>query len=115
MYLVAVLDWRSWRLSNTMESEICIEALHAAVNCAQCVPIISNNDQGSQFTSKSFTGASRNLGVAISMDGRGRSLDNIFIERLLRSYKTEEVYLHDYESAPQLSPGKRSMVRLLQQ
>ena len=110
MYLVAVMDWwsryvLSWRISNTMEADFCIEALHAAVDHAQCVPLIFNNDQGSQFTSKPFTSALRTLGVAISMDGRGRYLDNIFIERLWRSYKTEEVYLHDYEDVAQLYRG----------
>ena len=95
----------SWRLSNTMEADFCIEALHAAVDRAQCVPLIFNNDQGSQFTSQPFTGALKKLGVAISMDGRGRYLDNIFIERLWRSYKTEEVYLHDYEGVSQLYRG----------
>lgn len=110
MYLVAVMDWwsryvLSWRLSNTMEADFCIEALHAAVDHAQCVPLIFNNDQGSQFTSQPFTGALKKLGVAISMDGRGRYLDNIFIERLWRSYKTEEVYLHDYEGVSQLYRG----------
>ena len=110
MYLVAVMDWwsryvLSWRLCNTMEADFCIEALHAAVDHAKCVPLIFNNDQGSQFTSQPFTGALRELGVAISMDGRGRYLDNIFIERLWRSYKTEEIYLHDYEGFPQLHRG----------
>ena len=110
MYLAAIMDWwsryvLSWRLSNTMEADFCIEALHAAVDHAQCVPIIFNNDQGSQFTSHPFTGALKDLGVAISMDGRGRYLDNIFIERLWRSYKTEEVYLNDYEEVPQLYQG----------
>lgn len=107
MYLVAVMDWwsryvLSWSLSNTMDVEFCLEALHEAMALVTSNPLIFNTDQGSQFTSRPFTEALRQLGVAISMDGRGRYLDNIFIERLWRSYKTEEVYLKDYEDVPQL-------------
>lgn len=110
MYLVAIMDWwsrhvLSWRLSNTMDTDFCIESLHAAVEHAQSLPWIFNNDQGSQFTSQPFTGALKTLGIAISMDGRGRYLDNIFIERLWRSYKTEEIYLHDYAGVPDLHSG----------
>lgn len=110
MYLVAVMDWwsryvLSWRLCNTMEADFCIDALHAAVDHAQCAPLIFNNDQGSQFSSTSFTDALKGHGVAISMDGRGRYLDNIFIERLWRSYKTEEIYLNDYAGVAQLHHG----------
>jgi putative transposase len=99
LYLVAVMDWYSrhvlaWRLSNTLAGSFCIEALQAAL----CVgrPEIFNSDQGSQFTSTAFTARLEEAGVAISMDGRGRALDNVFIERLWRSVKHEEVYLRDY-------------------
>lgn len=99
LYLVAVMDWYSrhvlsWRLSNTLDGEFCLEALEDAL--ASNKPEIFNSDQGSQFTSSSFTGCLERHGVRISMDGRGRALDNVFIERLWRSLKYEEVYLKDY-------------------
>jgi putative transposase len=99
LYLTAVMDWYSryvlaWRLSNTLEGSFCGEALDEAL--AGCRPEIFNSDQGSQFTSAAFTGRLEQCGVAISMDGRGRALDNVFIERLWRSVKYEEVYLKDY-------------------
>ena len=99
LYLTAVMDWYSryvlaWRLSNTLEGSFCCEALDEAL--ADCRPEIFNSDQGSQFTSAAFTGRLEKCGVAISMDGRGRALDNVFIERLWRSVKYEEVYLKDY-------------------
>ena len=99
LYLTAVLDWHSryvlsWRLSNTMEGSFCLEALDEALS--QGRPEIFNTDQGSQFTAAAFTGRLEKCGVAISMDGRGRALDNVFIERLWRSVKYEEVYLKDY-------------------
>lgn len=99
LYLVAVMDWYSryvlsWRLSNTLEGTFCMEALEEALGRAR--PEIFNTDQGSQFTASSFTGRLEAAGVAISMDGRGRALDNVFIERLWRSVKYEEVYLKDY-------------------
>ncbi len=98
-YLVAVMDWFSryvisWRLSVFMDVEFCIEALDAAL--ARARPEIFNSDQGSQFTSEAFTARLAAKGVAISMDGRGRYRDNIYIERLWRSVKYEEVYLKDY-------------------
>jgi putative transposase len=98
-YLVAVMDWHSrfvlsWALSVTMELDFCVEALSMALRRAQ--PGIFNSDQGSQFTSERFTGELKTHGIAISMDGRGRCFDNIFIERLWRSLKYEEVYLNDY-------------------
>ncbi len=110
MYLVAVMDWwsravLSWRLSNTMDVGFCLEALQGAVDQTGRVPLIFNTDQGSQFTSIEFIGALRTLGVAVSMDGRGRYLDNIFIERLWRSYKTEDVYIKNYESVIDLRCG----------
>jgi putative transposase len=99
LYLVAVMDWYSrhvlsWRLSNTLEGSFCVEALEAAL--AGATPEIFNTDQGSQFTAAAFTSRLESRGVAISMDGRGRALDNVFIERLWRSVKYEEVYLKDY-------------------
>jgi putative transposase len=99
LYLVAVMDWYSryvlsWRLSNTLEGTFCIAALDEAL--ANGRPEIFNTDQGSQFTASSFTARLEAAGVAISMDGRGRALDNVFVERLWRSVKYEEVYLKDY-------------------
>jgi len=97
LYLVAVMDWAtrhvlSWRLSNTLEASFCIEALEEALE-KYGAPKIFNTDQGAQFTSLAFTGALREAGVQISMDGRGRCMDNIFIERLWRSLKYEAIYL----------------------
>ena len=102
LYLVAVMDWYSrfvlsWQLSNTMDSRFCLEALEIALSTRQ--PEIFNRDQGSQFTCTAFTSRLEASGVAISMDGRGRALDNVFIERLWRSVKYEEVYLKDYVTA----------------
>ena len=99
LYLVAVMDWYSryvlaWRLSNTLEGTFCLEALDEAL--ARRRPEIFNSDQGSQFTAQAFTARLESCGVRISMDGRGRALDNVFVERLWRSVKYEEVYLHDY-------------------
>jgi putative transposase len=108
VYLVAVMDWfsryvLSWALSLTMELEFCVEALKRALR--QGRPEIFNNDQGSQFTSEKFTGELERRGIQISMDGRGRCFDNIFIERLWRSLKYEEVYLHDYRRVPEARTG----------
>ena len=99
LYLVAVMDWYSryvlsWRLSNTLTGSFCIEALEEALS--QAKPEIFNSDQGSQFTATAFTSRLEACGIAISMDGRGRAIDNVFIERLWRSVKYEEVYLRDY-------------------
>ncbi len=99
LYLVAIMDWATrhvlaWRLSNTMDTRFCLEALNEAL-ARHGRPEIFNTDQGSQFTSFNFTGAFKDAGVAISMDGRGRCMDNIFTERLWRSLKYEAVYLHD--------------------
>ena len=111
MYLVAVLDWHSrfilsWELSNTLDSDFCVAALEAAL--ARCRPEIFNTDQGAQFTSQAFTGKLLAEGVAISMDGRGRALDNVFIERLWRTVKYESIYLRGYETAGELERGLRS-------
>lgn len=99
LYLAAVMDWYSryvlsWRLSNTLEGSFCLEALEEALCGGR--PEIFNSDQGSQFTARSFTSRLEGCGIAISMDGRGRALDNVFIERLWRSVKYEEVYVKDY-------------------
>jgi putative transposase len=99
LYLVAIMDWFSryvlaWRLSNTLEGSFCVEALEEALGAAR--PEIFNSDQGSQFTAAAFTGRLESRGIAVSMDGRGRALDNVFVERLWRSVKYEEVYLRDY-------------------
>ena len=101
-YLTAVMDWASrrvlsWRLSNTLDASFCIEALEEAL-ARYDAPEVFNTDQGSQFTGEDFTGVLAGHGVAISMDGRGRWLDNVFIERLWRSVKHEEVYLKAYEN-----------------
>lgn len=110
LYLTAVLDWfsryvLSWRLSNSLDGAFCLEALEEALS--QSRPEIFNTDQGAQFTSLSFTGCLRSHGVAISMDGRGRALDNVFVERLWRSVKYEEVYLRDYDDAWQAETSLR--------
>lgn len=102
LYLVAVMDWYSryvlsWELSQTLEKYFCISALELALSFGE--PKIFNTDQGGQFTSPSFTGLLLDRGIAVSMDGRGRVFDNIFIERLWRTVKQEEVYLKDYENA----------------
>ena len=108
LYLVAVMDWVSryvlaWRLSNLLDASFCIEAVEEALR--QGRPEIFNTDQGSQFTDDGFTGALRAHGVAISMDGRGRFADNIFVERLWRSLKYEEVYLKAYDNVAQAHQG----------
>jgi putative transposase len=108
VYLVAVMDWfsrfvLSWALSVTMEVGFCMEALQRAFRRGR--PEIFNSDQGSQFTSDQFTGALQARGIAVSMDGRGRCFDNIFIERLWRSLKYEEVYLRDYMLVPEARAG----------
>jgi putative transposase len=99
LYLVAIMDHFSryvlaWRLSNTLEGSFCLEALEEALGVA--TPEIFNSDQGSQFTAARFTSRLETAGAAISMDGPGRAIDNVFVERLWRSVKYEEVYLHDY-------------------
>jgi putative transposase len=108
VYLVAVMDWfsryvLSWKLSLTMEIDFCVEALRCALRRGQ--PEIFNSDQGAQFTSEKFTGELAARNIAISMDGRGRCMDNIFIERLWRSLKYEEVYLKDYRSVSEARAG----------
>lgn len=109
LYLVAVMDWYSrnvlaWRLSNTLDPGFCVEALKAALE-QYGPPSIFNTDQGAQFTAKDFTDLLKAYGVQISMDGKGRCLDNIFIERLWRSLKYEEVYLKAYENGAEAREG----------
>jgi putative transposase len=108
-YLTVMIDWYSrkvlsWRLSNGMEAAFCVDCLEDALR-THGKPEIFNSDQGSQFTSDSFTGVLKREGVAISMDGRGRALDNIFVERLWRSVKYEDVYLKGYASMGELTVG----------
>lgn len=103
IYLMAILDWYSryvisWQLSNSLDTSFCVEALDRAL--AQAQPEIFNSDQGAQFTSHTFTRRLEAKGIRISMDGRGRVFDDIFIERLWRTIKYEEVYLHDYDGMP---------------
>ena len=111
-YLVAVMDWASrkvlsWRLSNTMTTDFCTEALEEAItNYGR--PEIFNTDQGAQFTSEQFTGILKANNIAISMDGKGRWMDNVFIERLWRSVKYEHVYLHSYDSIADLRQGLKT-------
>jgi len=103
VYLVAILDWYSryvvsWELSTTLDTGFCLEALRRALRSSK--PEIFNTDQGPQFTSVDFTDLLEKEGIKVSMDGRGRIYDNIFVERLWRSVKYEEVYLHDYQTVP---------------
>ena len=108
IYLVAIMDWYSryvlaWRLSNTLDSDFCVDALEEALS--NSTPEIFNTDQGSQFTSEAFTGVLLQHGIQISMDGRGRCKDNVFVERLWRSLKYEEVYLKGYQRVPEARAG----------
>jgi putative transposase len=108
-YLVAILDWYSrrvlsWRISNTMEAVFCVDCLEDAIR-THGKPEIFNSDQGSQFTSDTFTGVLKREDITISMDGRGRAFDNIFVERLWRSVKHEDVYLKGYSSMVELTLG----------
>jgi putative transposase len=108
MYLAATIDWYSrlviaWRLSNTLDGAFCCEMLDAALGRGR--PGVFNTDQGVQFTAEAFTGRLERAGVAVSMDGRGRAADNVFVERLWRTVKYEDVYLRGYESVPVLAKG----------
>ena len=109
LYLVAIMDWHSrkvlsWRLSNSLDAAPCVEALDEAL-ANYGTPEIFNSDQGCQFTSEDFTGVLKDNGIKISMDGKGRWMDNVFIERLWRSLKYEEVYLKAYDSVAQARQG----------
>ena len=115
LYLVVIMDWVSravlaWRLSNTLGAEFCVEALEEALS-RHGRPEIFNTDQGSQFTSDDFTGTLQNHAVTISMDGKGRYMDNIFVERLWRSHKYEEVYLNAYASVAEAKAGIGSWLK----
>jgi putative transposase len=108
LYLAAVIDWFSryviaWRLSNTLEGWFCLEMLDEALSRGR--PEVFNTDQGVQFTAQAWTGRLESAGVAVSMDGRGRCLDNVFVERLWRTVKYEDIYLWRYEAVPQLHQG----------
>jgi putative transposase len=108
-YLVAVIDWYSrrvlsWRISNSMDAAFCVDCLEDALR-EHGKPEVFNSDQGSQFTSEVFTGVLKREGITISMDGRGRAYDNIFVERLWRSVKHEDVYLNGYSAMGELMIG----------
>ena len=108
LYLVAILDWFSryvlaWQLSNTLDGLFCRVALRQALE--QGMPTIFNTDQGAQFTADEFTSILEGAGIQISMDGRGRALDNVFVERLWRTVKYEHIYLNDYDQVPALEAG----------
>jgi putative transposase len=108
-YLVAIIDWYSrrvlaWRLSNTLDTSFCEEALRQAL-ARFGKPGIFNTDQGSQFTAATFTGILRKAGITISMDGKGRCIDNVFVERVWRSLKYEEVFLHAYDDLDEARAG----------
>lgn len=109
MFLVAIMDWHtrkvlSWRVSNTMDTAFCVEALEEALSRFG-KPQIFNTDQGSQFTSEAFTGVLKSHDITISMDGKGRWMDNVFVERLWRSVKYEDLYLKAYETPKALQQG----------
>lgn len=108
MFLVAVIDWYSryvlsWRISNTLDADFCIDALEAALRRGK--PEVFNTDQGAQFTCLGFTGRLEGEGIKISMDGKGRALDNIFVERLWRTVKYEDIYLKNYRTGGDLHSG----------
>jgi putative transposase len=108
MYLAAVIDWFSryvitWRLSNTLDGGFCLEMLEDALGAGK--PEVFNTDQGVQFTAAAFTGRLESAGVAVSMDGRGRALDNVFVERLWRTVKYEDIYIQGYDTVPGLHHG----------
>jgi putative transposase len=108
MYLAAIIDWFSryviaWRLSNTLDGSFCVEMLEEALGRGR--PEVFNTDQGVQFTAAAWTGKLEAAGVQVSMDGKGRCLDNVFVERLWRSVKYEDIYLWRYEDVPQLQQG----------
>jgi len=111
-YLVAIMDWASrrvlsWRLSNTLDSSFCVEALEEAIEKYGC-PRIFNTDQGSQFTAEVFTETLRTRDISISMDGKGRWMDNVFIERLWKSVKYEDIYIRAYGSMTEVRKGLAS-------
>ena len=106
-YLVAIMDWHSravlsWELSNTMDSSFCVRALQKAIRSTGCTPVIFNTDQGSQFTCREWISTLKSNGIEISMDGKGRWMDNVFIERLWRSLKYEKIRLWSYNTVSEL-------------
>jgi putative transposase len=108
MYLAAVIDWHSryvlaWRLSNTLDGQFCLDMLDEALSLGK--PEVFNTDQGAQFTASAWTDRLLSAGVAVSMDGRGRCLDNVFVERLWRAVKYEDLYLRGYDTVPELTEG----------
>ena len=110
LFLVAIMDWHSrrvlsWKLSNTLDVEFCLEALEDAVDAEGCVPQILNTDQGCQFTCAAWVARVQSHGIRVSQDGKGRWTDNVFIERLWRSVKYEDVYPRCYGSGPELAAG----------
>jgi putative transposase len=114
MYLVAVIDWYSryvlsWQLSNTLDTAFCVEALQQALQTGR--PEIFNTDQGAQFTASAFTSVLEEAQIQISMDGKGRALDNIMVERLWRTVKYEDIYLHEYATVPALYTGMDNYFR----
>ena len=115
MYLTVIMDWYSrrvlaWRIANTLETEVCVEALEEALGYYG-TPEIFNTDQGAQYTSEAFTAVLKAQGVRISMDGKGRWVDNVFVERLWRSVKYEDVYLKAYDTPATLQAGLTSYFR----
>ena len=118
LYLVAIMDWHSrrvlaWKLSNTMDTGFCVAALEEALSEGR--PEIFNTDQGAQFTSEAFTQTLRERGIQVSMDGKGRYLDNIFVERLWRSIKYEEVYLKAYQTVAEARAGIKAYLEFYNQ
>ncbi len=118
LYLVVVLDWATrrvlaWRLSNTLTTDCCLDALAAAIREHGC-PGILNTDQGSQFTSTAFVGMVHEHGIRLSMDGKGAWRDNLFVERLWKTVKYEEVYLHAYDSVAEAQRSPGSLLHVLQ-
>jgi putative transposase len=114
MYLAAVIDWHSryvlgWRLSNTLDGTFCVDLLDEVLRRRK--PEVFNTDQGVQFTAREFVGRLERAGVAISMDGKGRALDNVFVERLWRTVKYEHLYLMGYETVPELERGLKEFLR----
>ena len=118
LYLAAVMDWYSryvlsWQLSVSLDGDFCLRALDQALRTGK--PEIFNSDQGVQFTSQAFVGQLLSSGIAVSMDGRGRALDNVFVERLWRSVKYEEVYLKDYANVQEATIGLATYFRFYNQ
>jgi putative transposase len=116
MYLCAVIDWYSryvlgWSLSNSLHTSFCIEALEKAFREADARPLIFNTDQGAQFTSSDFTSVLEGRGIRISMDGKGRAIDNVFIERLWRTVKYEDLFIREYRDGRELRQGLDSFFR----